>query len=152
MMTVYWLIGAALLLLIEMITVSLTSIWFAGGALAAAIVSVFCFNIIIQIVVFIVVSVILLALTRPIAVKYVNTKVEKTNADALVGRKCKVAETIDPGNATGKIIINDVEWGARSADGESVISQGATVQIKEISGVKLIVEPININKEKENEE
>ncbi|MDO4169482.1 MAG: NfeD family protein [Lachnospiraceae bacterium] len=153
MMTVYWLIGTAVLLLIEMITISLTSIWFAGGALAAAIVSVFSANIIIQVAVFIAVSIVLLAITRPIAVKYVNAKVEKTNVDALVGRRCKVATTIDPANSTGKIIINDVEWGARSADGESVIPQGTEVQIKEISGVKLVVEPIEgLKEEKENKE
>lgn len=153
MMTVYWLIGAAVLLLIEMITISLTSIWFAGGALAAAIVSVFSANIIVQIAIFIVVSIVLLAVTRPIAVKYVNAKVESTNADALIGRKCKVAVTIDPANSTGKIIINDVEWGARPLDGESVIPQGTEVQIKKITGVKLVVEPIDKSKEeKENKE
>lgn len=149
MMTVYWLIGAAVLLLIEMITISLTSIWFAGGALAAALVSVLSPNMMIQIVVFIIVSVVLLALTRPMAVKYVNTKVEKTNVDALVGRRCKVAETVDPENSTGKIIINDVEWRVRPADGESVIPKGTEVKIKKISGVKLIVEPMKIKKEGE---
>lgn len=142
MITVYWLIGAAVLLIIEMITVSLTSIWFAGGAIAAAILSLFFENLIIQIVVFIIVSIILLMLTRPIAVKYVNSKVEKTNADALIGKRCKVAKTIDPDSSSGMIVINSVEWTARPKDGISVIPVGTEVVIREISGVKLIVEPL----------
>lgn len=142
MITVYWLVGAAILLVIEMITVSLTSIWFAGGAVAAAIVSVFFQNIAAEIVVFLIVSVVLLVLTRPMAVKYVNTKVEKTNADALVGKHCKVAQTIDPDQASGVIMINGVEWGAKPADGVSVIPAGTEVVIREIAGVKLVVEPL----------
>lgn len=142
MMTVYWLLGAAILLLIEIATVSLTSIWFAGGAVVAAIVSAFHGPMLLQIGSFIVVSVILLVLTRPVAVKYMNSKVEKTNADALVGRKCRVTVTIDPTEPAGNIRINDVDWAARSLDGESVIEAGTEVIIREISGVKLLVEPI----------
>lgn len=142
MMTVYWLIGAAILLLIEIATVSLTSIWFVGGAVVAAIVSAFHGPMLLQIGSFIVVSVILLILTRPVAVKYMNSKVEKTNADALVGRKCRVTVTIDPTEPAGNIRINDVDWVARPLDGESVIEAGTEVIIREISGVKLLVEPI----------
>lgn len=142
MMTVYWLLGAAILLLIEIATVSLTSIWFAGGAVVAAIVSAFHGPMLLQIGSFIVVSVILLVLTRPVAVKYMNSKVEKTNADALVGRKCRVTVTIDPPEPAGNIRINDVDWAARPLDGESVIEAGTEVIIREISGVKLLVEPI----------
>jgi membrane protein implicated in regulation of membrane protease activity len=143
MITVYWLVGAALLLLLELLTVSLTTIWFAGGAVVAAIVSVFCNSIIIQTVAFIIVSVILLLITRPIAMNYINAKVEKTNADALVGRRCKVAETIDPDAASGKIIINGIEWSARPVDGSSIIAKGEEVVIKEISGVRLMVEQLD---------
>ena len=142
MITVYWLIGAAALLILEMITVSLTSIWFAGGAIVAAILSLFIDNLVIQIVVFTIVSVILLILTRPMAVKYVNSKVEKTNVDALIGKRCKVAETIYPDEGAGKIIINGVEWMARPKDGVSEIKEGTEVVIRENSGVKLIVEPV----------
>lgn len=143
MTTVYWLIGAAVLLLIEIGTVSLTSIWFAGGAIAAAIASALGLSMILQVAVFIVVSIVLLVLTRPAAVKLLNSKIEKTNADALVGRKCRVAATIDPTVPSGTIIINDVEWSARPVDGESVILEGTEVTIWEISGVKLMVEPVN---------
>lgn len=143
MTTVYWLTGAAVLLLIEIGTVSLTSIWFAGGAIAAAIASALGLSMILQVAVFIVVSIVLLVLTRPAAVKLLNSKIEKTNADALVGRKCRVAATIDPTVPSGTIIINDVEWSARPVDGESVILEGTEVTIREISGVKLMVEPVN---------
>lgn len=143
MTTVYWLTGAAVLLLIEIGTVSLTSIWFAGGAIAAAIASALGLSMILQVAVFIVVSIVLLVLTRPAAVKLLNSQIEKTNADALVGRKCRVAATIDPTVPSGTIIINDVEWSARPVDGESVILEGTEVTIREISGVKLMVEPVN---------
>lgn len=143
MTTVYWLTGAAVLLLIEIGTVSLTSIWFAGGAIAAAIASALGLSMILQVAVFIAVSIVLLVLTRPAAVKLLNSQIEKTNADALVGRKCRVAATIDPTVPSGTIIINDVEWSARPVDGESVILEGTEVTIREISGVKLMVEPVN---------
>lgn len=142
MITCYWIIGAIALLIIEMITISLTSIWFAGGAVAAAIVSVFTASIVIQAAVFIIVSLLLLVITRPIAAKYMNSKIQKTNVEALVGRKCKVAVTIDASAGTGMIKIGDVEWKARASQDNLVIPKGTEVVIKKVTGVRLIVEPV----------
>lgn len=142
MLTVYWLIAAVVLLVVEIITVSLTSIWFAGGAIVAAIISTFNKSLVVQLVAFIVVTAILLVLTRPMAKKFLNRKVEKTNADALIGRKCKVLETIDAEHSSNNISINGIVWGAKPADGIGRIEKGSIVVITGIAGVKLIVEPV----------
>ena len=88
------------------------------------------------------VSLVLIFTTRPIAKKHLNTKVEKTNAESLIGKKVQVVETIDNRNSTGKIKVNDVEWTARSSESSVVIQSGSEVIIREISGVKCIVELI----------
>mgnify|MGYP000411714952 CR=1 FL=1 len=72
METMGWLIIFIVLIVIELLTMGLTTIWFAGGALAALLMSVLGFGMPVQVVVFIIVSVLLLVLTRPIAVKYFN--------------------------------------------------------------------------------
>ncbi len=142
MMSVYWLLAGAVLCILEMITISLTCIWFAGGAVVAAIAAAVGLPLIVQLLLFAIASVLLIFLTRPMAVRYVNQKTKKTNVDALVGQHHRVAETIDPSIGQGKIIIGDVEWGVKPADGSSVIEEGSLVEIVEISGVKLIVEPM----------
>ncbi len=143
MTAVYWLIAGAVLCVLEMITITLTCIWFAGGAVVAAIAAQIGLPLIVQLIIFAIVSVVLLIMTRPIAVRYVNEQTKKTNVDALVGQHQTVAETIDPTKNQGKIIIGDVEWGAKPADGKSIIEEGTEVVITEISGVKLVVEPVD---------
>ncbi|MCQ2492782.1 MAG: NfeD family protein [Lachnospiraceae bacterium] len=143
MTAVYWLIAGAVLCVLEMITITLTCIWFAGGAVIAAIAAQIGLPLIVQLIIFAIVSVVLLIMTRPIAARYVNEKTKKTNIDALVGQHQTVAETIDPTKNQGKIIIGDVEWGAKPADGKSIIEEGTEVVITEISGVKLVVEPVD---------
>lgn len=143
MTAVYWLIAGAVLCVLEMITITLTCIWFAGGAVVAAIAAQIGLPLIVQLIIFAIVSVVLLIMTRPIAARYVNEQTKKTNVDALVGQHQTVAETIDPTKNQGKIIIGDVEWGAKPADGRSIIEEGTEVVITEISGVKLVVEPVD---------
>ena len=140
--TLIWLGIVLLLIILEMISMGLTTIWFAGGALVAAVVSTFGGPLWLQIILFIVVSLVLIFTTRPIAKKHLNTKVEKTNAESLIGKKVQVVETIDNRNSTGKIKVNDVEWTARSSESSVVIQSGSEVIIREISGVKCIVELI----------
>ena len=96
-----------------------------------------------QIVFFIVVSAVLLACTRKFAKKYLDSKIEKTNVESLIGKTSVVIETINNMASTGKIRIGDVEWTARTAEGSQVIAEGSKVVIREIVGVKCIVEPIN---------
>lgn len=141
MSLVTWLIIAAFLIIVELGTMGLTSIWFAIGAFAAAITTQFTNNLWIQLIVFMVLSIILWIFTRPIAVKHLNLGKEKTNVDSLAGQKAIVTITIDNLQATGQAKVNGLEWTARSAD-DSIINAGETVIIKEVEGVKLIVEPI----------
>lgn len=136
-----WLLLAAIFIIIEIVTLGLTTIWFAGGAFVAAIAGAFGANLAIQILCFVVVSVLLLVLTRPLAIKHLDSKTEKTNAEALVGQNAVVITKIDNLNGTGQAKINGMEWTARATD-DSIINKGETVKIIEIQGVKLIVEKL----------
>lgn len=136
---IYWLVLFALLLVIEVITMGLTTIWFAGGAIAAMVVCILGGNIWIQCAVFLAVSFVLLLFTRPFAVRYINHKHERTNVDGLIGQSAYVTAKIDNLQSTGKAQVRGQEWTARSADDRQTIDKGSTVQIVAIEGVKLIV-------------
>ncbi|MCI8307744.1 MAG: NfeD family protein [Lachnospiraceae bacterium] len=136
----YWLILMAVMIAIEIITLGLSTIWFAIGALAAYITALFGADVVVQVIVFLAVSLVSLFSTRPVAVRYFNNKDrEKTNVDSMPGSTAKVIEQIDNFNAKGRVMLNGMEWMARSTDG-SVIDAGETVTVKEVSGVKLICE------------
>lgn len=135
-----WLTIVAVFILIEMITLGLTTVWFAGGALVAAIASAFGAPIWIQLLLFIFVSILLFVFTRPIAMKHLNPKTEKTNVESLIGKKAVVLQTIHNQASQGQVKVNDIEWTARSTNDDTIIQAGTTVIIRKISGVKLIVE------------
>lgn len=135
-----WLAGMAGLLIIEIMTLGLTTIWFAVGALFAFLAALAGLGIGIQIGVFVVVSVVMLIFTRPIAVKYLNSKTTKTNAEALVSRMARVTESINNLRGEGQVVINGLTWTARSADDTMTFKQDEMVMIVGIEGVKLIVE------------
>lgn len=143
----YWLILFILLLIIEIVTLGLTTIWFAGGALVAFISSFVGAGLEIQILLFFVVSLVLLFSTRPIAVKYLNSSRIKTNVDRVLNEVGRVTETIDNKNGKGKVIINGQDWTARSLHDEIIIQQDSRVKILQVSGVKLIVEQIREEKD-----
>lgn len=135
-----WFLAAGVLAVIEAITLGLTSIWFAGGAVGAAVAAMLGAPLIVQIIVFLVLSAILIAVTRPLVKKRLNAKTEKTNVDALIGQTGMVEEKITqykPGQvrADGKI------WTAACESGE--IKKGTIVIIKSIKGVTIMVEEIN---------
>lgn len=138
MQPLIWLGILALLLVVEAITAGLTTIWFAGGALAAAIACYAGANLTVQILLFLCVSLVLLIFTRPLAMKYFNKETIQTNANSLIGKKAVVIQEIDNLAQTGQVRINDIEWTARSADDEK-IGKDTVVTIQEIRGVKLIV-------------
>lgn len=141
MTVLYWLIAAAVFLILEILTMGLTTIWFAGGSLMGALLAVLHFPLGIQVAAFVVVSVILLVLTRPLAKKYLNSRTVKTNADSLIGKTCIVTQTIDNLRAEGQVTIMGQVWTARSAQDEQIIQKDRKVRVRAISGVKLIVEP-----------
>ena len=141
MQPIAWLALLAVLLVIEAVTAGLTTIWFAGGALVTFFVAMVTDSLLIQVVVFLVVSLLLLFFTRPFAKKFYNSKRTKTNVDSVIGEQCKVTETIDNFNGTGTVLLNGLEWTARSKD-ETVIEAGVRVKVCAVDGVKVIVEKV----------
>lgn len=139
METIFWLILFVVLLIIEILTMGLTTVWFAGGALVAFILAFVGFGLPVQIIVFLLVSIALLVLTRPIAMKFFNRERQKTNAESLIGQKAVVLERIDTLHGTGRAEVNGMEWSAKTDDAEELIEAGEVVVIEGIQGVKLIV-------------
>lgn len=136
----YWLILFVVLIVIEIATLGLTTIWFAGGALVAFVAAVLGAPLWLQIVVFFLVSILLLIVTRPIALKYLNRNRIKTNADSLIDKIGVVTADINNLMGEGSVIINGQEWTARTVDDSQTIAKDQLVIIKGIIGVKLIVE------------
>ena len=139
MQTIYWLAIFVILLIIEIVTMGLTTIWFAGGALAAMAAGLIGFETGIQILVFLVVSVLLLVLTRPIAVKYFNQERQKTNAESLIWQQALVLQDIDTLQAAGLVEVRGQEWSAKTDEPNGKIAKNKVVVIEGIQGVKLIV-------------
>ena len=137
-LSIIWLIVLVVCLAIEISTLGLTSIWFAGGALLALIISLIGGPLWLQVLVFLVTSIVLLIFTRPIAMKYFNKNRAKTNVDSKIGKQAIVTVTIDNLKGEGQIVTEGMEWTARSLD-SSVIEEGAIVTIEKIEGVKAIV-------------
>lgn len=135
----YWLIAVAILLIIEIITLGLTTIWFAAGALIAFFAAVIGANFLIQFIIFVVISVMLLCFTRPIAVSYFNKHRVRTNYEGIIGKTAHVVEKIDNFNQTGTAILDGQEWTARAEQDDEIIEEGARVKVVAIKGVKLIV-------------
>lgn len=128
------------LIIIELCTVGLTTIWFAAGALAALLANVLGATIFIQILVFFAVSCILLIFTRPWAVKHLNKKRVKTNYESEIGKVIKLTQKVDNINQTGKSIVDGQEWTVRSSSDAAVLEEGTLAKVVAVSGVKLIVE------------
>lgn len=139
MKTIYWLAMFIVLLIIEIVTMGLTTIWFAGGALLAFLAGIAGFGLGVQIGVFIVVSILLLILTRPLAVKYFNQERQKTNAESLIGQQALVTEDIDTIKAKGQVEIRGQIWSAKTDEPDGKIPKNTVVVVNGIQGVKLIV-------------
>lgn len=139
MEAICWLAIVIVLLVIEIATLGLATIWFAGGALVACIAALLHANIWVQIVLFLVISVLLLFFTRPLAIRYMNKDRTKTNVDSMVGKEAVVTEAIDNLKAQGVVQVNGLEWTARSEESQEVIPKGAIVEVGRVDGVKLIV-------------
>ncbi len=136
---IFWLVMFVIFLVAEILTLGLTTIWFAGGAVVSFILALFDVGLPIQIIAFLVVSIVLLILTRPIALRFFNQNREKTNVDSLIGQKAVVLENIDSLHGIGRVEINGMEWSAKTEDMGTVIAQGEIVIVQAIQGVKLIV-------------
>ena len=149
MYEILWLVAFGVLLLIEILTLGLTTIWFAAGALAAFLMAVLSLPLMVQIIVFIAVSALLLIFTRPIMTKHLNAKTTKTNAESLVGEKARVLIPVNNLKSEGQVMVNGMEWTARSTKDEVTFVKDEMVRIVGISGVKLIIEKLNKEEEQE---
>ena len=138
--TIVWLVLLIVFIGIEILTLGLTTIWFAGGCVPAFIAALCGAPVLVQILVFLTVSLILLFFTRPVAVKYFNRDRIKTNAVSLVGRTAIVISEVDNLEGIGQVTVSGQEWSARSAVDGIRIPIGAVVTVRAINGVKLIVE------------
>ena len=141
-MTVVWLIAMIVLLVVEGLVPGLISIWFALGALAALVSALLHAPLWLQIVWFLAVSSAALALTRPLAKKYINARTQPTNADMMIGKECVVRESIDNVLGTGAVSVDGKVWTARTESDETKAQEGARAVVVRIEGVKLIVKPI----------
>ncbi len=139
MNAIYWLILFVALLVIEIITLGLTTIWFAGGALAAFVVAILGDNIWVELTVFCVVSFFLLFVTRPAAVKWMNKGRARTNVDSLIGRTAVVTKAIRNLQGEGEVQLDGMTWTARTPEDSAELEEGKQVKVLKVSGVKLIV-------------
>ena len=137
-MTIVWAAAIIVFGVVEAVTAGLVSIWFVAGALAALVAAFVDASVVIQIILFIVVSAAALALTRPLLRKIVTANTVATNADRVIGAFAKVTETIDNENSLGAVYADGKTWTARSTDG-SVIPAGERVFVESMEGVKLLV-------------
>lgn len=139
---ILWLIVIVVCIVVEILTLGLTTIWFAGGALAAFIAALLSAQVWLQIVLFVVISAAMLVFTRPWAVKFINKGAVKTNYESMAGRVGQVTEQIDNLRATGCVRVAGQEWTARAAAETEIIPVGSEVVVERIEGVKLIVAPM----------
>lgn len=137
-MTIFWLVLFIALLLFEVITFGLYTVWFAIGALAATGVSMGGGPVWLQFVVFFVLSLLLLLAVRPFAAKYFNVSRTKTNVETMIGKSVMVTKEIDNWKGQGEIICEGMPWSARSVD-NTVIPEGSRAEVERVEGVKLLV-------------
>lgn len=140
METIVWLALIVLFVVVEIATVGLTAIWFAGGAVVALLAQLLGLNIYWQIIFFIVASAILMTFTRPWALKYFKPRLVKTNYETVVGEDVCLVETVDNMKGTGTAVYKGQEWTARAYETGKIFEAGTIVAVKEIRGVTLYVE------------
>ena len=137
-----WAALIVVFLIVEGLTAGLASIWFALGSVAALVSAFLGAPVWLQITLFVIVSALTLIFTRPLARKYVNKRIEPTNADRLIGASATVTERIDNIAAKGYVKAGGRLWPARSKSEEPIEKDTVTV-VRSIDGIKLIVEPLS---------
>lgn len=142
MTPVYWLIAFVVLLGIELATMALTTIWFAGGALVSFVLAMAGAGVELQLLAFVIVSFLLLFFTRPFVSRYINKNTTKTNAEGLIGKHARITVEVNNNLASGAAVVGGQEWTARAAEDLKIYKEGAMVEIVDIRGVKLIVKEI----------
>ncbi len=141
-----WLVAFVIFIGIEAGTMALTTIWFAGGALAAFLAALLGLPVQVQLVLFLLVSFLLLIFTKPFVTRFVNRDTEKTNVEGLIGKRGRVTAEINNAMSVGAVVVNGQEWTARAVSDDAVIPEGDSRMVREIRGVKLIVEQVKEEK------
>lgn len=144
MYLIIWLAAMVVFLIVESQSVTMVSLWFAAGALAALIAELCGAELWLQIVLFFAVSIALLASLRPLARKYFTPKITKTNVDSVIGSEGLVTADINNITAQGQVKLGAMEWTARSTSGEN-IPAGTPVRVDKIEGVKVFVSPAQVD-------
>ena len=144
MYLIIWLVLMVVFLMVESQTVTMVSLWFGAGALAALIAALCGAELWLQIVLFFAVSIVLLASLRPLARKYFTPKITKTNVDSVIGMQGLVTADINNVTAQGQVKLGAMEWTARSTSGEP-IKAGTLVKVDKVEGVKAFVTPVTEN-------
>ena len=142
----FWLIVLIACLVIEACTTQLLTIWFAVGSVGAMIAAALGFGELVQIGVCLALSIVLLILLRPMTRNILRPRQDRTNADRILGQKAIVIETIDDKHSSGQIRLMGQVWTARAVQNYEIISEGETVVVRQISGVKAIVERCEVNR------
>jgi len=135
-----WLGIAVVLAIVEVTTTQLVSLWFVIGAAATAVCSATFLKgqLMWQIVIFIVISAVMLILTRPLVKKLKTNEPVSTNSDRNIGKIAVVIADVDNEKGMGQVRVGSEKWSAKSAD-SSVIKEGTNVKVVGIEGVKLVV-------------
>lgn len=139
MEAIIWIALIIVFAAVEIITVGLTTIWFAGGAIAALLCDMVGLGIGWQFAVFVVVSLVLLFFTRPWALKYLKPHLVRTNYEENIGKNVCITETVDNIKGTGTAVLKGQEWTARAWEEGKIFEPGTIVKVKEIRGVTLYV-------------
>ena len=138
--TMVWLAAMIILIIIEIVTVGLTTIWFAIGALVAIIVSMLGGGIILQMTVFLFISLGMLIFTRPLAMRYINNTRTRTNYEGIIGKVVRITQDVEKIAEKGCAVVNGQEWTVRAVNDRSRIAAGSLAKVVDIKGVRLIVE------------
>ena len=138
-----WLGLLVLFIVVEAVTVNMVSAWFAFGSLAAMLTKLLGAELWLQVLVFLTVSAVALALLRPVARKHFTPRLTRTNVDALAGKTCLCVTAIDNLASVGQVKLGDIEWSARSTTG-APIPAGTQVKIDRVEGVKVYVTPVTV--------
>ena len=140
-MSFIWLSIVIVLSILELITTQLVSIWFVIAGIVALVVSLFTDSIFVQIAVFVVLTVLLLIVTKPMVKRIMNFKKISTNSDKNIGKRALVITEINNQKETGEVKVDSMIWTARSFD-DTIIPENSEVIIESIKGVKLIVKKV----------
>ena len=141
---IFWLIAMVIFAAMELMTVSLVSIWFAVGALGAIVVALLGGGLMLQVTVFLALAIVLLLSLRSVVRKHLSPRITKTNIDSVIGATGIVLSPVDNIAALGQVQVNGVEWSARSTDGAQ-IPAGTLVRVDKIEGVKVFVSPAEVS-------